>query len=89
MATTRFDMRLEEDIKTKATKASALLGMKSLTEYVSKLMDDNATVVIAQHESITIKDDIFDRFVDACKEVRKPNKALSDAAAFTKEQGIK
>ena len=89
MGIVRFDMRLDEEVKTKAEKASALLGSKSLTEYVVKLMDDDATAVIAQHESITIENDIFDRFMDACKKVRKPNKALLDAAAFTKEQGIK
>ena len=44
--------------------------------------------VIAKHESITIKDDIFDRFINACAKARKPNKTLLDAAAFTKDQGI-
>lgn len=89
MATTRFDMRLEEEIKTKAEKASALLGMKSLTEYVVRLMDQDATQVIAEHESITVPDDVFDRFVAACEKVQKPNSALLKAAAFTKEQDIK
>lgn len=89
MATTRFDMRLDEEIKAKAEKASALLGMKSLTEYIVRLMDQNATQVIAEHESIKVKDDVFDRFVAACEKVQKPNTALVDAAAFTKEQAIK
>jgi uncharacterized protein (DUF1778 family) len=89
MATTRFDMRLDEEVKAKAEKASALLGMKSLTEYVVRLMDDNATKVIAEHESITVQDDIFDRFMSACEQAQKPNVALQEAATFTKEQGIK
>lgn len=89
MATARIDMRLDKEIKTKAEKASELLGMKSLTEYVVKLMDEDATRVIAKHESITVEDDIFDRFMDACKKARKPNKALRDAVAYTKKQGIK
>lgn len=89
MAITRIDMRLDEEIKTKAEKASALLGLKSLTEYIVRLIDDNATQVIAQHESITVENDVFDRFVNACREARKPNKALLDAASFTKEHGIK
>ena len=65
MATTRFDMRLDEKVKAKAEKASALLGMKSLTEYVVRLMDENATQVISEHESMVIEDDIFDRFLTA------------------------
>jgi uncharacterized protein (DUF1778 family) len=89
MATTRIDIRLDDEIKIKAEKASALLGLKSLTEYIVRLIDDNATQVIAQHESITVENDVFDRFMNACEEARKPNKALLDAASFTKEQGIK
>ena len=89
MAATRFDMRLDEEIKTKAEKASALLGMKSLTEYVAQLMDNDATQVIAEHESITVDDNVFDRFMNACEKAKKPNNALLEAAAFTKNQGIK
>lgn len=89
MATARFDMRLDGDIKAKAEKASALLGMKSLKEYVVQLMDENATQVIAEHESIVVEDDIFDRFMAACEEVARPNQALVDAANFTREHAIK
>ena len=88
MATTRFDMRLDEEIKAKAEKASALLGMKSLTEYVVRLMDNDATQVISEHESITVKDDVFDRFMSACEKVQNPNAALLDAVAYTKDQNI-
>ncbi len=87
MATARLDMRLDRDIKAKAEKASALLGMKSLTEYVVKLMDENATQVIAQHESIRVENDVFDLFMEACKNAKKPNKALRDAADFTRQWG--
>jgi uncharacterized protein (DUF1778 family) len=89
MPTTRFDMRLDQEIKAKAEKASALLGLKSLTEYIVKLIDDNATQVIAQHESIIVENDIFDLFISACEKTQKPNKTLLDAKSFAKEQGIK
>ncbi len=89
MATTRIEFRLDEKLKAKVEKASALLGAKSTTEYVVNLMNENATKVIAQHENMTIKDDIFDRFINACEKVDKPNKALLDAVAFTKNQDIK
>ena len=89
MATTRMEFRLDKKIKAKIEKASALTGAKSTTEYVVALIDKDATRVIAQHESITVKDDIFDRFIKACEQARKPNKALMDAVAFTKKQGIK
>ncbi len=89
MATTRFDMRLDEEIKAKAEKASALLGMKSLTEYVVRLMEQDATQVIAEHESMTVKDDVFDQFMAACEKAQSPNAALVEAAAFAKERAIK
>ncbi len=82
--TARLDMRLNKDVKAKAEKASALLGLKSLTEYVVNLINKDATKVIAQHESITVTDDIFDQFMESCEKAQNPNKALQDALAFTK-----
>ena len=41
-------------------------------------------MIIYEHESMTIKDDMFDLFMNACAEARKPNKALVDAVTFTK-----
>lgn len=84
MAKTHLTIRIDADVKAKAEKASVLLGLKSLSEYVVKLMDENASQIIAQHESMTLDADVFDRFRHACEQTRKPNKALQDAAAFTK-----
>lgn len=88
MATARLDMRLDEQIKAKAEKASALLGHKSLTDYVVSILNENATKVIAQYESITVENDVFDRFMDACNKASKPNSALTHAVQFAKEQGF-
>lgn len=89
MATARLDIRLDEEVKSRAEKASALLGMKSLTEYVVRLMDEDSTQVIAEHETITLKNDVFDEFMDACEKAKAPNQALLDAVAFSDEQGFK
>lgn len=86
MATARLDIRLDEEIKAKAEKASALLGLKSLTEYVVRLMDEDASHVIAEHESITVKDNVFDEFLEACEKAQSPNNALFEAAVFTKKK---
>ena len=88
MATARLDLRLDEEIKAKAEKASALLGLKSLTEYVVKLMDEDSSQVIEKHESITIENDLFDRFTHACDEAKAPNDALKEALAFTEHKGV-
>lgn len=89
MATTRMEFRLDEKLKAKVEKASALSGAKNVTEYVIKLMERDASEVIAQHESITIQNDIFDRFIDACEQISEPNQALRDAVTFTKSRDIK
>ncbi len=88
MATARLDIRLDEEIKAKAEKASTLLGLKSLTEYIVKLMDEDATHVIAEHESITVEDNLFDQFIEACDIAQAPNSALLDAVKFTKKSGF-
>jgi len=89
MATARLDLRLDEKIKAKAEKASALLGLKSLTDYVVRLMDEDSTQVIDKYENTTIEDSAFDRFYEACEKAKTPNKALLDALAFAEEKGVK
>ncbi len=89
MATSRLDLRLDEEIKAKAEKASALLGLRSLTDYVVRLIDEDSTLVIDKYESITVEDNAFDRFHEACDKAKTPNKALLSALALTEEKGIK
>lgn len=88
MATTRIDMRLDEAVKVAAEKAAALKGMKSLTEYVVRLIEKDSEQVIREHESVTLKDDVFDRFIAACDATETPNKKLREAMDFATEQGI-
>lgn len=88
MTTSRLDMRIDESIKAAAEKAAALQGMKSLTEYVVRLIEKDARRVIEEHESITLPDDVFDRFVQACNAADAPNEALRNALAKAKERGI-
>lgn len=75
----RIGMRLDQEIKQKAEKATALLGFKSLTEYIVRLMDADATRVIAEHENMTVENDMFDEFLQACERAEEPNKALCKA----------
>ncbi len=88
MTTARLDIRLNEEIKLRAEKASALLGLKSLTEYVVRLMDEDARRVIGEHETLNLKDDMFDRFMQACDQAQAPNQALLDALKLADESGI-
>ena len=47
-------------VKAAAEKAAALEGMKSLTEYVVRLIEKDSQRVIKEHESITLEDDLFE-----------------------------
>jgi uncharacterized protein (DUF1778 family) len=89
MATSRIDMRIDETVKAAAEKAAALEGMKSLTEYVVRLIEKDAKRVIKEHESIVVKDDVFDRFIRACDAAKAPNRKLREARKFAKRQNIK
>ena len=88
MATSRIDMRIDDAVKAAAEKAAALQGMKSLTEYVVRLIEKDAERVIREHESITLQDDVFDRFMSACEAADAPNRKLREALDFTKDKGI-
>ena len=88
MATSRIDMRIDQSVKDAAEKAAALKGMRSLTEYVVRLIKEDAERVIKEHESITLHDDVFDRFISACDAAESPNQKLLEALEFTKKKGI-
>lgn len=79
MATSRIDMRIDEAVKADAEKAAALEGMKSLTEYVVRLIEKDSQRIIKEHESITVENGIFDRFILACNTAKAPNQNLREA----------
>jgi uncharacterized protein (DUF1778 family)/N-acetylglutamate synthase-like GNAT family acetyltransferase len=72
MPTSRIDMRIDDEIKAAVEKAAVLLGMKSLTEYIVRLIEKDARRVISEHESVVVKDDVFDRFMSACEAAEAP-----------------
>ena len=83
MATTRIDMRIDETVKAAAEKAAALEGM-SLTHYIGQLIEKDAQRVIKAHGLVVLKDDVFDRFIQACDAAEAPNQKLREAKAFAK-----
>lgn len=88
MKTTRIDIRIDESVKSKAEKASALLGLKSLTEFIVRLMDERSSEILSEYESIPVSADLFDQFVQACDLTDEPNEALRSAAIAAKKRGF-
>ncbi len=87
MGMTTITLHLDEEIKTKAEKVAALLGMV-LTDYVTRLLNEDADRVIAPHGTIAVEGDLFDRFLIACEQAKQPNEPLCDAVLFTRQQEI-
>lgn len=89
MTTSRINMSIDETVKAAAEKAAALQGMKNLTEYVVRLIEKDAQRVIKEHESITLRNNVFDRFMDACEAAKAPNRKLRDALKYSKGKDIR
>jgi uncharacterized protein (DUF1778 family) len=89
MATSRLDMRIDESVKADAEKAAALLGKKNLSEYITQLIRENSEAVIREYGTITVQDNVFERFTAACDAAEEPNSKLRAAAARTQKKGFK
>lgn len=88
MGTARIDIRVSEEIKRKIEKASVLSDSKSVTDYIVRLVEADATEVIKRHETMTVEKDVFDRFMEACENAEPPNQNLRDAVAFSESLGF-
>lgn len=86
--TNRLDIRIDEEIKAKAEKASALLGLKSLTEYITRIMDERSSEILAEYEQMPLADNLFDKFSRACEQADGPNDELRRAGEYTKRRGF-
>jgi len=89
MATVRFEMRLEEELKAKVERACALTNCPNLKAYIAEVIEEHANKVIAEHDSFTLKNDVFDSFMVACENASAPNAALIKAAENAKKLGFK
>lgn len=49
-------------------------------------MNEDATQVIEVHETITLKDSIFDTFIAACDKAKAPNQTLLDACKVRRQK---
>lgn len=81
-------MRIDENLKANAEKAAALKGMKSLTEYVVRLIQEDAEQVIRAHGAVTVENNVFDRFMTACEAADAPNDQLLAAKRYSDQHGM-
>ena len=88
-ATARIEMRVTPDVKREAERAAALLGMKSLTEFITQAVHEKAQAVIQSQERITLSNDVFDQFFAACEADAEPSEKLRSIAEKVDRQGFK
>ena len=89
VATARIEMRVSPDIKSEAERAAALLGMKSLTEFITLAIHEKAQAVIQSQERLTLSNDVFDQFFAACEANVQPSNKLQSLAEKVDQQGVK
>ncbi|MGI9229317.1 MAG: DUF1778 domain-containing protein [Gammaproteobacteria bacterium] len=79
--TERIEMRVQAETKLLAERASAVLGCDSVTEYVVRLIHENAPAVLEREATITLTNAQFDRFMAACQdESVAPSRRILKAA---------
>ena len=80
-------MRVHPDCKAKTEKAAALLGNKSLTEFIMEAALEKAQKVIEEHQKVKLINTDFDAFVSACEANARPGKTLCKLAKNADDQG--
>ncbi len=93
MATTiereRIEMRVDNETKRMAERAAAALGCNSLTEFITRLIRDNAPEIIQHETTITLSNAQFDHFMAVCDDkTLKPSEPLITAVKRLDKEGF-
>jgi uncharacterized protein (DUF1778 family) len=84
----RIEMRVDPDTKQLAERASAALGLASMTEFITNLIRENAPKILQQQTEIEVTNAQFDRFMAICNDTeRKPSAHILEAAKRLDAEG--
>lgn len=84
----RIEMRVDAETKSLAERASAALGCASLTEFMVRLIRDNAPHILEHEATIRLSNEQFDRFLALCIESDKnPSDRILAAAKRLDTEG--
>lgn len=85
----RIEMRVDDETKQLAERASASLGCASLTEFMTRLIRENAPSILKQQSEIQLTNAQFDRFTALCQDdARKPSPRILAAAKRLDAEGF-
>lgn len=75
----RLDLRLDPDIKNLAVRASALVGSKTLSDFVVQAIREKASRAIEEAEVVRLNSESFAAFKATCESPETANETLSAA----------
>ena len=85
----RIEMRVDNETKRMAERAAAALGCSSLTEYITRLIRDNAPQILQDETTIKLTGAQFDKFMAVCNDTTlKPSDKLVTAAKRLDKEGL-
>lgn len=85
--TERVEARFLPEIKQLAERAALANGM-TLTDYLAKLVREDAPKTLSAYSEIQLTNQQFDQFMQACQATQKPSKAILEAAKRLDEEGF-
>lgn len=83
----RIDMRVNEQIKQLAERAASALGC-TVTEYLVRLIQQDAPKVLRGETEIVLSNAQFDRFAALCKQSKPPSLRIREAARRFDAEGF-
>ena len=87
--TKRIAMRVDEETKLLAERASAAWGCASLTEYITRLIRESSPSIIKQHTEIQLSNEQFDHFAALCNDTSaQPSERILKAAERLDKEGF-
>jgi len=85
----RIEMRVDNETKRLAERAAAALGCSSLTEFITRLIRDNAPEILKNETTIKLTNEQFDHFLSVCNDsTLKPSEELISAAKRLDKEGF-
>ncbi len=85
----RIEMRVDDETKQMAERAAVVLGCSSLTEFITRLIRDQAPKIIKQETTIKLTNTQFDYFMSICEDsTLKPSVPLISAVKRLDKEGF-
>ncbi|MGJ8524353.1 hypothetical protein LMG33818_000061 [Halomonadaceae bacterium LMG 33818] len=86
MSAQRIEIRTDHETKTLAERASAVSGC-SMTQYLNRLIREDASRVLKEASTITLTNQSFDHFKEICSRKKPLSEKLKAAAAKLDSEG--